>query len=212
MIRIPDLHRTRSAKHRLGGIIGLYLILSGAMVWAQDSISSTEQNLPPAGAPTSIYSPEAGYSCDREQQLCWQNGQPIFSMTRIQFGNDAAMNLLKETPQIVDLEGEIFHPEPDVSCDFGVQICYRDFKASVELTEQYFSPTAAAQLIHFQTLLESSEDHPVFDPTRGAKCARKARICYDQKGPSIGLTRFFFGNDRAIQLLGSLLKRQVTNP
>ena len=162
-------------------------------------------------APVAVFSPEPDYSCDREKQLCWYQEQPAFHMTRIQFGVDAAMNLLRATPQIVDLEGEIFYPEPEVSCDFAVQICYQDFQASAEHTEQYFSKTAAERLVRFQALLEQNPDNPMFDPMQGAKCVRKARICYDQNGPSVSLTRVFFGNDKAVQLLGSLLKQQAMN-
>jgi len=156
---------------------------------------------------TEQFSPEPGYSCARDKQRCWKQEQLNFYMTRIQFGDAEAIELLQETPQVVDLEGIVFYPDADVSCDFSIQVCYHQLQASRPHTEQYFSVAAALQLDRFLALLDNKAAE--FEPKRGASCVRSASICYDQRGPSLGLTRLFFGHSAATRLLGGLLKHQA---
>lgn len=173
--------------------------------------ASAQQVEPSATAPlvstSAQFSPESGYSCDREQQRCWKNEQPSFHMTRLQFGDAAALDMLQESPMIVDLAGAVFYPESGISCDYSIQVCYDQLQVSRAHTEHYFHPVAAQQLDHFLALRDGTQ--PMFTPKRGASCVRKSRICYDQHGPSPGLTRLFFGHADATRLIRGLLRHQA---
>jgi len=186
--------------NRIGSVI--ILLLSSCPAFAQQTVEAPDEQ-------AAQFSPEPGYECDREAQRCGKNGQPNFHMTRIQFGDKAGLALLQEAPQVVDLSGTVFYPEVGISCEISVQICYQDLQASRSHTERYFSKVAAARLDDFIALREKSAAEPTFKPKQGTACVRQSGICYDQRGPSIGLTRFFFGHAAAIRLLSGLLKHQA---
>lgn len=156
------------------------------------------------------FSPEPGYTCERQTQRCSHQNQPNFYMTHIQFGYQAALDLLADTQQIVDLKGEVFYPAANISCDFSTKVCYEGLTPSQDYTQQYFSLTAAERLAKYEKIQAEETDVEVLKPARGVECVRKVKLCYDQKGPNPGLTRIFFGHEQANQLLGRLLRQQAT--
>jgi hypothetical protein len=183
--------------NRIGSVFILLLAFSPALAQQAETTEAVQ------------FSPEPGYLCDPERQRCHKKDRLNFHMTRIQFGDEAGIELLQQNPQVVDLSGEIFYPEAEVSCDNSVQICYHSLQASRAHTEQYFNPAAAAQLDSFAALQEQNKAEATFVPKRGASCVRSVGICYDHRGPNIGLTRFFFGHEAATGLLRGLLKHQA---
>ena len=185
------------------GLVTVLLLLTAPTSAQQAEPSATA----PADSTPVPFSPEPGYACDREQQRCWKNEQPSFLMMRLQFGDDAALVVLQETPLIVDLAGEVFYPESGVSCDYSIQVCYDKLQVSRAHTGHYFNTVAAQQLDHFLALRDGTQ--PMFTPKRGTSCVRKSRICYDQHGPSLGLTRLFFGHADATRLIRGLLRHQA---
>jgi hypothetical protein len=173
------------------------LLLCSTAALGQDS--STEPD---------VFAPEPGVRCERGAQVCTDARGPSFGWTRTQFGLEAALRLAEQEQLIVNPDGSAFRIDTTGSCDLSLRICFRDARPDPELTREHFGASAVERMDDFRQLLDVS-DNQLVEPGRGLACLRSARICYDQGGPSVALTRLGFGNDAALRLLRSLLERQA---
>jgi hypothetical protein len=157
-----------------------------------------------------VFAPEPGVRCDRGEQVCTDARGSSFVWTRTQFGLEAALRLAEQAQLVVNPDGSAFRIDATGSCDLSLRICYRDARPDAELTREHFGAAGVERMDDFRQRLDASDDKLV-EPGRGLGCLRSARICYDQDGPSVALTRLGFGNDAALRLLRSLLKRQAAD-
>lgn len=154
-----------------------------------------------------VFQPEPGVECVRSERTCTDAKGPSFGWTRISFGLDAALALAERERLLVNPDDSTFRIDTDSACDLSLRVCYRELEPDVELTREYFDEHAVERLQAVRRTLAAAEDN-VVELGPGVACARSARICYDQGGPSVALTRLGFGNAAAFKLLTTVLHRR----
>jgi hypothetical protein len=145
--------------------------------------------LPAAQAQSGITGPAPGVLCDQTGPTCYDRQGPSIGLTQTYFGSIAAERLrgkLGNRPAPSD-----FRLSNGAVCDLRAATCWSDGwqknKIAPKLTQQLFgtqpgpiNPTGG-NLQGLQT------------PRPGVVCDAGGKLCYDQAGLSLGLTREYFG-------------------
>ncbi len=186
----------------------LRLSLSVTLLWVTTAgLGIAAQN---SAAQTNVFKPDPSITCNRKTQICSDNKGPAFGWTKAYFGVDAALKLANRRDMVINPDTSVYRLTETNRCDLTVKVCYRDGKLDVKLTQEQFGHDAIRNLKKFQqTLAKGKGDIVKLRP--GLECAHSKQICYDQNGPSVGVTRLAFGNTAALKLLNALLTQQTTN-
>lgn len=83
------------------------------------------------------------------------------------------------------------------------QVCYGSKGPSVKKTRKYFGDVAGTRL---EQKLGGKGNGTITKEKHGVGCDQSVQVCYDKAGPSVKLTKKYFGEAAAVQLK-KLLKR-----
>jgi hypothetical protein len=153
----------------------------------------------PGGDDGRVFYPDRSTACDRATQICYVGGRASVDATERHLGDDAARRLQEH---VVDAKKEpkwVFEPDGDTSCDMRTQVCYGAKGPNVKQTRKYFGEEAAARLE--RNLAGSGGGAPpITRPKKKVGCDASVQVCYDENGPSVKLTKKYFGEEAAKKL------------
>ena len=156
------------------------------------SLLIASQSLKPGQAQMQqgLSSPTAGVVCDQMAATCFDRQGASVRLTQTYFGNNAANRLNKQ------LRGRPSASDVLLSngalCDLRGMTCWSDgwrrSQVSTQLSQQLFGSTPSSNSGYNDGL------QGLQTPRAGVACDPSTKICYDQSGLSLGLTRDYFGS------------------
>jgi hypothetical protein len=154
------------------------------------------------GGERGVYRSEGGGVCDRQSEVCFDQGGASLALTRREFGHGAAEDLAERVdrpPGAAVARGHaIYSPRRGVSCDELVAACYAGDAAHPGHTKREFGSEAVRALE--RRVDGGRERRDGIYRVDGGVCDRESEVCYDRQGASAPLTRREFGREAAVRL------------